>query len=76
MCRVFGDFEDEVEEFIDIENGEDEVVLLLECYVEFGVYEQFLLMVFENGFGKCIFVFEYCVFGWGGKGIIVMIVMF
>ena len=54
--------------------GEGEMSLSPERYAELGAYEQFLLTVSENGFGKRTSAYEYRTSGRGGKGIIAMTV--
>ncbi len=63
----------------DGENGEDgdageELALTPERYGELGAYEQFVLTISENGYGKRTSAYEYRVSGRGGKGIIAMAV--
>jgi DNA gyrase subunit A len=45
-----------------------------ERYAELGAYEQFILTISENGYGKRSSAYEYRVSGRGGKGIIAMTV--
>lgn len=52
----------------------EEAALTHERYAELGAYEQFLLTVSENGFGKRTSAYEYRTSGRGGKGIIAMTV--
>ncbi len=56
------------------EGSEEETTLTPQRYAELGAYEQFLLTVSENGFGKRSSAFEYRTAGRGGKGIIAMAV--
>ncbi len=57
------------------DNGDaDKIALSAERYAELGAYEQFLLTVSENGFGKCTSAYEYRTSRRGGKGIIAMTV--
>ncbi|MEG9862297.1 MAG: DNA gyrase subunit A [Parvularculales bacterium] len=56
----------------DMETGNEEVTLSPERYAELGAYEQFILTISENGFGKRSSSFEYRTSGRGGKGIIAM----
>jgi len=51
------------------ENG-NELTLSPERYAELGAYEQFIMTVTENGFGKRTSAFEYRVSNRGGQGII------
>lgn len=37
--------------------------------------EDEVLVVIENGYGKCIFVSEYCLLNCGGKGIKIVIII-
>ena len=55
-------------------NGDGEMSLSPERYAELGAYEQFLLTMSENGFGKRTSAYEYRTSGRGGKGIIAMTV--
>jgi DNA gyrase subunit A len=48
----------------------EEAVLTPERYAELGAYEQFLLTVTENGFGKRTSAYEYRITSRGGQGII------
>ncbi len=57
-----------------MDEGEDEATLSQERYAELGAYEQFILTVSENGYGKRSSAYEYRTAGRGGKGIIAMTV--
>ncbi len=63
-------------ESIDLEPEEDagEANLTSERYAELGAYEQFILTLSENGYGKRTSAYEYRTSGRGGKGIIAMVV--
>jgi DNA gyrase subunit A len=65
------------EQELDIEpetEGGEEFVLSPERYAELSAYEQMVLTISENGYGKRSSAYEYRVSGRGGKGIIGMIV--
>jgi DNA gyrase subunit A len=66
--------EDEVPPNGDDEEGGEEAALSPKRYAELGAYEQYLLTVSENGFGKRTSAYEYRTSGRGGKGIIAMTV--
>ncbi len=70
---VSGELEDE-DIGVDVEEGEEEGVeeatLSPERYAELGAYEQFVLSVTNNGFGKRSSSFEYRTSKRGGQGII------
>ncbi len=68
------DHEEDIHESDDDEDGGEEAALSPERYAELGAYEQFLLTVSENGYGKRTSAFEYRTSGRGGKGIIAMTV--
>ena len=57
------------EELGDDENGV-EATITAERYAELGAYEQFVLTVTENGFGKRTSAYEYRQTNRGGQGII------
>ena len=57
----------------DIEETE-RAELTPERYAELGAYEQFILTISQNGYGKRSSAYEYRVSGRGGKGIIAMTV--
>ena len=59
----------DVPEEAEEENG-NELTLSPERYAELGAYEQFIMTVTENGFGKRTSAFEYRVSNRGGQGII------
>ena len=54
--------------------GGEEFALSPERYAELSAYEQMVLTISENGYGKRSSAYEYRVSGRGGKGIIGMIV--
>ena len=58
----------------DDDAGVEATTLTPERYAELGAYEQFLLTVSENGYGKRTSAYEYRTAGRGGKGIIAMTV--
>ena len=68
------DHDQAVEEDEVHDGSEEEMALTPARYAELGAYEQFLLTVSENGFGKRSSAFEYRTAGRGGKGIIAMAV--
>ena len=71
MVRRGGEQEWDIEP--ETEGGE-EFVLSPERYAELSAYEQMVLTISENGYGKRSSAYEYRVSGRGGKGIIGMIV--
>jgi len=58
----------------DSEEASEEASLSPERYAELGAFEQFILTVSENGYGKRTSAYEYRTSGRGGKGIIAMTV--
>ena len=71
MVRRGGEQEWDIEP--ETEGGE-EFALSPERYAELSAYEQMVLTISENGYGKRSSAYEYRVSGRGGKGIIGMIV--
>ena len=71
MVRRGGEQEWDIEP--ETEGGE-EFALNTERYAELSAYEQMVLTISENGYGKRSSAYEYRVSGRGGKGIIGMIV--
>jgi len=71
MVRRGGEQESDIEP--ETEGGE-EFALNTERYAELSAYEQMVLTISENGYGKRSSAYEYRVSGRGGKGIIGMIV--
>ncbi|HEY2070190.1 MAG TPA: DNA gyrase subunit A [Rhizomicrobium sp.] len=61
-----------IEEPDDAEEGTEEATLTPERYAALGAYEQFVLALSENGFGKRSSSYEYRVTGRGGSGIVAM----
>ncbi len=58
----------------DGDDASGEIELGQERYAEMGAFEQFILTVSQNGYGKRTSSFEYRVTGRGGKGIVAMAV--
>ena len=58
----------------DAEQTGEEIALPPARYVELGAYEQFVLTVSQNGYGKRSSSYDYRTSGRGGKGIIAMTV--
>ena len=56
----------------EMDDDVEEATLSPERYAELGAFEQFLLTVSENGYGKRTSAYEYRTAGRGGKGIIAM----
>ena len=56
----------------ELDDDVEEATLSPERYAELGAFEQFLLTVSENGYGKRTSAYEYRSAGRGGKGIIAM----
>ncbi len=58
----------------DADDASGEIELGQERYAEMGAFEQFILTVSQNGYGKRTSSYEYRVTGRGGKGIVAMAV--